>query len=211
MRVSASAKRRIERHPGVRWCGRTPSCPLREHARECSKPTAWSRRRAWPAKGPVDPCGAIDPHDQRYADTAPPPETNQTTVITFAPRTDAISNDLHQRAETSPQPPVVAPPTETTGDTPSPHTRTGAAWFGICLAALALVVLIVFMLHNTGTVEVTFLSMHGSLPLASISTVCAANVSTSTGRPFRHAKERDVVRAQALCPADFGRPGRVRR
>jgi uncharacterized integral membrane protein len=46
------------------------------------------------------------------------------------------------------------------------HTRTGAAWFGICLAAVLLVVLIVFMLQNTGTVEVTFLWMHGNLPLA---------------------------------------------
>jgi uncharacterized integral membrane protein len=47
-----------------------------------------------------------------------------------------------------------------------PRTRTGAAWFGICAAALVLVVLIVFMLQNTRSVEVTFLWMHGSVPLA---------------------------------------------
>jgi uncharacterized integral membrane protein len=46
------------------------------------------------------------------------------------------------------------------------RTRTGAAWFGICTAAVALVVLVVFMLQNTGSVEVTFLWMHGSVPLA---------------------------------------------
>jgi len=41
-----------------------------------------------------------------------------------------------------------------------------AAWIGVCAAALLFVVLIVFMLQNTGTVQVTFLWMHGSLPLA---------------------------------------------
>jgi uncharacterized integral membrane protein len=47
-----------------------------------------------------------------------------------------------------------------------PRTRTSAAWFGICTAAVTLVVLIVFMLQNTRGVEVTFLWMHGSVPLA---------------------------------------------
>ena len=47
-----------------------------------------------------------------------------------------------------------------------PRTRTGAAWFGICAATLLSVVLIVFMLQNTRSVEVSFLWMHGTLPLA---------------------------------------------
>ena len=47
-----------------------------------------------------------------------------------------------------------------------PRTRTGAVWFGICVAAVAMVVLIVFMLQNTRSVEVSFLWMHGSVPLA---------------------------------------------
>ncbi len=49
---------------------------------------------------------------------------------------------------------------------PVPRTRTGATWVGICAAALTLVVLIVFMLQNTRRVEVSFLWMNGSLPLA---------------------------------------------
>lgn len=48
----------------------------------------------------------------------------------------------------------------------APHTRTGAAWFGVCAAVVGLVVLIVFMLQNTGSVDVHFLWMDGSLPLA---------------------------------------------
>ena len=52
--------------------------------------------------------------------------------------------------------------------TPSrvPRTRTGAAWFGICATAVAFLALIIFMLQNTRSVEVTYLWMHGTLPLA---------------------------------------------
>jgi uncharacterized integral membrane protein len=38
-----------------------------------------------------------------------------------------------------------------------PRTRTGAAWLGICTAAVVFVLLIVSMLQNTRRVEVTFL------------------------------------------------------
>ncbi|MEV6635095.1 lipopolysaccharide assembly protein LapA domain-containing protein [Actinoplanes sp. NPDC051470] len=82
-----------------------------------------------------------------------------------------MSNDLDRPAETSP---------ETTTATPKRHTRTGAAWFGICLAAVVLVVLIVFMLQNTGTVEVTFLWMHGSLPLALALLVASVGTAIAT-------------------------------
>lgn len=47
-----------------------------------------------------------------------------------------------------------------------PRTRTSAAWIGICATAVSSVALIVFMLQNTRSVEVTFLWMNGSLPLA---------------------------------------------
>jgi lipopolysaccharide assembly protein A len=60
----------------------------------------------------------------------------------------------------APEVPVV------TRDRAVPLTRWSAAWVGICGAALTLVALIVFMLQNTRRVEVTFLWMHGTLPLA---------------------------------------------
>lgn len=47
-----------------------------------------------------------------------------------------------------------------------PRTRTGAAWLAIWTASVAFVVLIIFMLQNTRGVEVSFLWMHGTLPLA---------------------------------------------
>ena len=63
-------------------------------------------------------------------------------------------------------PPQAVDPSPTAPTTPAARTRTSAAWFGICAAAATLVILIVFMLQNTRTVEVTFLWMHGTLPLA---------------------------------------------
>jgi lipopolysaccharide assembly protein A len=55
---------------------------------------------------------------------------------------------------------------ETSPKSRVPRTRTGATWVGICAAALTLVVLIIFMLQNTRKTEVTFLWMHGTVPLA---------------------------------------------
>lgn len=40
------------------------------------------------------------------------------------------------------------------------------AWGGIWTATVVFIALIVFMLQNTGSVEVSFLGMHGTLPLA---------------------------------------------
>jgi uncharacterized integral membrane protein len=45
-------------------------------------------------------------------------------------------------------------------------TRTGRVWVGVCAAALITVGLIIFMVQNTGTVQVTFLGLTGSTSLA---------------------------------------------
>lgn len=65
-------------------------------------------------------------------------------------------------------PPSEAPSGELAGpDAGQPRrTRTSTAWVGICTAALASVILIVFMLQNTRSVEISFLWMHGHVPLA---------------------------------------------
>jgi lipopolysaccharide assembly protein A len=47
-----------------------------------------------------------------------------------------------------------------------PRTRMSAAWIGICATALVSVALIVFLLQNTRKIEVNFLWLHGTLPLA---------------------------------------------
>jgi uncharacterized integral membrane protein len=78
---------------------------------------------------------------------------------------------LHRNPAATAAPDTVTPPQDAVAPTevPSPgisRTRTSAAWLGVCSAAVTLVVLIVFMSQNTGSVEVTFLWMRGSLPLA---------------------------------------------
>jgi len=57
------------------------------------------------------------------------------------------------------------PPTAN-GTRPVPRTRMGAAWIGICTATVVFAALIVFMLQNTRSVDISFLGLHGTLPLA---------------------------------------------
>jgi len=73
--------------------------------------------------------------------------------------------------------PVDAPVSE--GTLP-PRTRTGIAWFALCAAALAFVVLIVFMAQNTRSTEVSFLWLHGSLPLALALLIAAVGAALLT-------------------------------
>jgi uncharacterized integral membrane protein len=47
-----------------------------------------------------------------------------------------------------------------------PATRTSVAWAGVWAAAIVLIAFIVFILQNTRSVRVSFLGMHGALPLA---------------------------------------------
>jgi uncharacterized integral membrane protein len=98
---------------------------------------------------------------------------------------------LH-RTRTTPKPPPTAPATpssavdELSKPLPArvPRTRISGAWLGICAAVLGFVVLIIFMLQNTGSVDVNFLWMDGSLPLALalfIAGVATTIVATTIG------------------------------
>lgn len=97
-----------------------------------------------------------------------------------------MPNDLRRVRNATGEPTAVAapvdvsdPPARTAGQR-VPRTRSGAAWFGICVAALLLVVLIVFMLQNTGSVEVSFLWMDGALPLALALLIAAVGAAILT-------------------------------
>jgi len=48
----------------------------------------------------------------------------------------------------------------------TPRSRAGAAWVGICIAAVVVIALIIFILQNRQPVLVTFLSLQGTVPLA---------------------------------------------
>jgi uncharacterized integral membrane protein len=64
----------------------------------------------------------------------------------------------------------MAPPDQPAPHVPSPvpvpSTRTGAAWVALVATALLAVLLIVFLAQNTGSVEISFLWMTASTPLA---------------------------------------------
>ncbi len=81
---------------------------------------------------------------------------------------------------TPPVPERTAAPEAPVAPRAVPRTRWSAAWAGICAAALAAVLLIVFMLQNTGSVEVTFLWMHGTLPLAMALLIAAVGAAILT-------------------------------
>ncbi len=91
---------------------------------------------------------------------------------------------LHRNRNVPAEPSVTAPEhglaAPAAGGGRAPRTRTGAAWLGICTAAVILVVLIVFMLQNTGSVAITFLWMHGSVPLALALLTAGVGVAITT-------------------------------
>jgi uncharacterized integral membrane protein len=58
----------------------------------------------------------------------------------------------------------VAPPAAP--QRPAARTRISAAWVSIWTATIVFIALIVFMLQNTRRVQVSFLGLHGTLPLA---------------------------------------------
>ncbi|WP_369076891.1 LapA family protein [Paractinoplanes ovalisporus] len=71
---------------------------------------------------------------------------------------------LPPRAQPDDAPPPPPPPTRTT--TKLPHTRIGAAWFGIWAGVLVVILLIIFIAQNTASVRINFLWMNGQFPVA---------------------------------------------
>jgi uncharacterized integral membrane protein len=61
--------------------------------------------------------------------------------------------------------PESAVPTDVQGYAGLPRTRAGTAWVLACVAAVALLALIVFITQNLHLVEVSFLGWHGQFPL----------------------------------------------
>ena len=106
-------------------------------------------------------------------------------------------NGSADRADAAPSQ-VSATPGHTPSDDRVTHTRTSAAWFGVCAAALLFVVLIVFMLQNTRDVQVSFLWMDGSLPLALALLIAAvgAAILTMTVGAARITQLRRLARRQ---------------
>ena len=64
----------------------------------------------------------------------------------------------------SPTPP--AKPPETPPYPGEEHTRLSGAWTALVVGLIALVLILIFILQNLQSVEISFLLFHGHLPLA---------------------------------------------
>jgi putative membrane protein len=78
------------------------------------------------------------------------------------PRTPAIPE--HAPEITTSAPPEAGAAAAVTR--PVPRTRAGAVWVGVCAAAVIAVALVIFAVQNTRSVEISFLWMTTSTPLA---------------------------------------------
>ena len=87
-----------------------------------------------------------------------PPAADTPPAIDTPTATDMAAQPT---AEAAPEP---APRASSPGQVP--HTRTGAAWGALIAAALLAVLLIIFLVQNTGSTEISFLWMTTSTPLA---------------------------------------------
>jgi putative membrane protein len=115
-----------------------------------------------------------NPHDEPKATTAATPEP-------------ASTGDLSQREEHEPATsPAADAQTERTASpgTPAPErvpsTRASTAWVALCATAVVLVALIVFLLQNTRSVQVSFLWMEGAAPLAVTLLIAAVGAALIT-------------------------------
>jgi len=89
--------------------------------------------------------------------------SGQPPIPGAVPSTDA--DKVIQPPQPTPKPspelaPEPAPPAQV------PHTRAGAAWVALVTAALLAVLLIIFLVQNTRSTEISFLWMTTSTPLA---------------------------------------------
>jgi uncharacterized integral membrane protein len=78
---------------------------------------------------------------------------------------------------TVPTPPVTGSHRLAVRERPLSRKRAGVAWAGLCVGVLTMVVLVVFMLQNTRSVQVSFLWMHGTVPLASALLIAAVGTA----------------------------------
>jgi uncharacterized integral membrane protein len=84
------------------------------------------------------------------------------------PRTPHAATPAGAGMVTLPVQPDPQPPSPVQAPSPAqvPSTRTGAAWVALGGAALLAVLLIIFLVQNTSSTEISFLWMTTSTPLA---------------------------------------------
>ena len=128
-----------------------------------------------------------------------------------------------QRSAAAPDPQLDAPPS---GPQPGPvapppqqhqirHTRTSGLWFAVAFFGVALLFLLIFILQNGRHVSISYLGMHGYLPLGVallLAAVCGALLTILAGAARisqLHAvarRHRRVDARRAAAPAAASPP-----
>jgi uncharacterized integral membrane protein len=96
---------------------------------------------------PVPGTGQVEPGPQFPAPTGP----------ALDPNAPAASHPADQTA---------APPVDRPHHTPVRRSRFGGLWVGLIIAALILVLLLIFILQNSQRVQIEFFGLSGFAPLA---------------------------------------------
>lgn len=109
--------------------------------------------------------------------------------------TPTAADALTQPDQTAPE---LAPQATAQTSSPVPRTRAGAAWAALIGAALLAVLLIIFLVQNTRSTEISFLWMTTSTPLAVALLIAAvgAVLLTLILGTARIAQLRRLVRKQ---------------
>ena len=128
------------------------------------------------------------------------------------PRTRNETNGQDQILPPGPVPmaaaaPAVQPPEPNPAPEPAPpvtvpHTRAGAAWVALATAALLTVLLIIFLVQNTRSTEISFLWMTTRTPVAVALLIAAVGsvLLTLILGTARIAQLRRLVRKQRNTP-----------
>jgi len=128
---------------------------------EFSKPGSTPDTAPEADRPPVVPAPASPADDtsmsapETAADSAAGPDTEPADPATPA-------------APATPEPDLSAPPAPVpvpAGSTPLRRSRFGVLWISSILAALVLILLLVFIIENSAKVDISFLGAHGHLPL----------------------------------------------
>lgn len=95
----------------------------------------------------------------------PVPDEHQAVLAEDGPRTADRQPETEQQP-TAGQPATEVPPRlATPADHKIRHTRLSGTWMAVILFAVILVLLLVFILQNGHTVDVSYMGAHGHLPL----------------------------------------------
>lgn len=114
---------------------------------------------AYPTYPPGNPQPGMVPGPESYGAEYPSPDSPTVALGPESTGTAAALPDYVSPPSTPPATPVVA------GQPVRKHSRTGAAWVALIVAAIVFVFLLIFVVQNPDDVQVRYLWFEGTLSL----------------------------------------------